>query len=145
MRFRAAEKFGTVSWEEYRDSGGSLFAESAEEARNAGRPTMIRLALLGTAAVLSMAFVSPLPAQAVTVDSAACSNASEASKNAVAPAPTARWMPPGCETTTRPWSAPVGHRQPQAADVPAATSFEQALDEENAKVDRVIKGVCRGC
>ena len=101
---------------------------------------MIRLALLGTAAVLSMAFVSPLPAQAVTVDSAACSNASEASKNAVAPAPTARWMPPGCETATRPWSAPVGHHQP-----PAATSFEQALDEENAKVDRVIKGICRGC
>jgi hypothetical protein len=54
-------------------------------------------------------------------------------------------MAPGCETTTIPWSAPVGHRQPQAADVPAATAFEQALDEENAKVDRVIKGICRGC
>jgi len=91
-----------------------------------------------------MAFASPLPAQAVTVDSATCSSVSQPEK-AVAPAPTARWMPPGCETTTRPWSAPVGHRQPQAADVPAATSFEQALDEENAKVDRVIKGVCRGC
>ena len=104
---------------------------------------MIRLALLGTAAILSMAFVSPLPAQAVTVDSAAC--VSQASENAVAPAPTARWMPHGCETTTRPWSAPVGHHQPQATDVPAATSFEQALDEENAKVDRVIKGICRGC
>jgi hypothetical protein len=44
-----------------------------------------------------------------------------------------------------PWSAPVGHRQPQAADVSAAKSFEQALDEENAKVDRLIKGICRGC
>jgi hypothetical protein len=106
---------------------------------------MIRLALLGTAAVLSMAFASPLPAHAVTVDSAACSNVSQASENAFAPAPTARWKPPGCETTTIPWSAPVGHRQPQAADVPAATSFEQALDEENAKVDRVVKGICRGC
>jgi hypothetical protein len=106
---------------------------------------MTRLALLGTAAVLSIAFASTLPAQAVTVETAACSNVSPASENAVAPTPTARWIPPGCETTTRPWSAPVGHRQPQAADVPAATSFEQALDEENAKVDRLIKGICRGC
>ena len=106
---------------------------------------MTRLALLGTAAVLSMAFASPLPAQAVTLDYAACPNVSQASENAVAPTPTARPMQAGCETTTRPWSAPVGHRQPQAADVPAAASFEQALDEENAKVDRVIKGICRGC
>jgi len=64
--------------------------------------------------------------------------------SANAPAPSVR-LPRGCETSTKPWSAPVGHRQPQAADVPAAASFEQALDEENAKVDRVIKGICRGC
>jgi hypothetical protein len=30
-------------------------------------------------------------------------------------------------------------------DVPATASFEQALDAENAKVDRLIKGICRGC
>jgi len=50
------------------------------------------------------------------------------------------------ETTTTPWSAPVGHRQPLAADVPTSTSVsQQSLDEEDANVDRKIKSVCRGC
>jgi hypothetical protein len=48
------------------------------------------------------------------------------------------------ETTTRPWSAPVGHRQPRAADVPAYLS-PQTLDQEDINVDRKIRGVCRGC
>jgi hypothetical protein len=47
------------------------------------------------------------------------------------------------ETTTKPWSAPVGHRQPRVADVPAAASMP--IDPEDAIVDRKIKGVCRGC
>ena len=47
------------------------------------------------------------------------------------------------ETTTRPWSAPVGHRQPRAADVPASANVP--IDPEDAIVDRKIKGVCRGC
>ncbi|MBR0896442.1 hypothetical protein JQ616_15890 [Bradyrhizobium tropiciagri] len=50
------------------------------------------------------------------------------------------------ETATRPWSAPVGHRQPRAADIPAATSTSQQLiDQEDAIVDRKIRGICRGC
>jgi hypothetical protein len=50
------------------------------------------------------------------------------------------------ETATRPWSAPVGHRQPRAADLPASISADQPnLDPEDAMVDRKIKGVCRGC
>ena len=50
------------------------------------------------------------------------------------------------ETTTKPWSAPVGHRQPRAADVPASTSAsQQTLDQEDANVDRKISNVCRGC
>ena len=50
------------------------------------------------------------------------------------------------ETATRPWAAPVGHRQPRAADIPAATSTSQQLiDQEDAIVDRKIKGICRGC
>jgi hypothetical protein len=123
----------------------SVLPEAPEERATPGDCTMTRLALFGTAAVLSIAFASPLPAQAVTVDSAACSNLSQASQNGAAPAPTASWIPPGRETATRPWSAPVGHRQPQMVDVPATASFEQALDAENAKVDRLIKGICRGC
>jgi hypothetical protein len=47
------------------------------------------------------------------------------------------------ETTTRPWSAPVGHRQPRVADVPASATVH--IDPEDAIVDRKIKGVCRGC
>ena len=53
---------------------------------------------------------------------------------------------PGKETTTKPWSAPVGHRQPRAADVAASTSVSQyVLDQEDANVDRKISGICRGC
>ena len=50
------------------------------------------------------------------------------------------------ETATRPWSAPVGHRQPRAADIPASISVSQpTLDQENANVDRKINNICRGC
>ncbi|WP_249168189.1 hypothetical protein [Bradyrhizobium elkanii] len=50
------------------------------------------------------------------------------------------------ETASRPWSAPVGHRQPRAADIPATTSTsQQVIDQEDAIVDRKIKGICRGC
>jgi hypothetical protein len=105
---------------------------------------MRKFALSGTAAILSIMFASPLPAQAVTRDPAAC-GAVRASPDAGAPAPSAAFLPPGCETTTMPWSAPVGHRQPQAADVPPSTLFEPVLDQENAKVDRIVKGICRGC
>ncbi|MFN5279628.1 hypothetical protein [Bradyrhizobium sp.] len=50
------------------------------------------------------------------------------------------------ETATRPWSAPVGHRQPHAADVPATTATsQQIIDQEDAMVDRRIRGICRGC
>jgi hypothetical protein len=65
----------------------------------------------------------------------------------MAPAPSIPSSERGLETTTRPWSAPVGHhRQPRAADVPTSTSVsQQSLDEEDANVDRKIKGVCRGC
>jgi hypothetical protein len=50
------------------------------------------------------------------------------------------------ETATKPWAAPVGHRQPRAADLPASLSAAPlTLDEEDAMVDRKIKGICRGC
>lgn len=53
---------------------------------------------------------------------------------------------PGKETTTRPWTAPVGHRQPQISNVPAATMGPlDFLDQEDAYIDRKIAGICRGC
>ena len=52
----------------------------------------------------------------------------------------------GRETTTKPWTAPIGHRQPHAADVPATTMGPlDLLDQEDASVDRKISGICRGC
>jgi hypothetical protein len=50
------------------------------------------------------------------------------------------------ETATKPWSAPVGHRQPRAIDIPGSVSAtSQIIDQEDANIDRKIKGVCRGC
>jgi hypothetical protein len=48
------------------------------------------------------------------------------------------------ETATSPWSAPVGHRQPRAVDIPPSVS-PQILDQEDISTDRKISGVCRGC
>ena len=48
------------------------------------------------------------------------------------------------ETATKPWSAPVGHRQPRAVDIPPSLS-SQTLEQEDIYVDRKISGICRGC
>jgi hypothetical protein len=42
--------------------------------------------------------------------------------------------------------APIGHRQPRADQVPSEkkTNLNDALDKENAMLDRKIKGICRG-
>ncbi len=50
------------------------------------------------------------------------------------------------ETATKPWAAPVGHRQPRAADIPASVSTSrQLIDPEDVGIDRKIRGICRGC
>jgi len=66
------------------------------------------------------------------------------SANAMALPQSFRPSMPGHEMATRPWSAPVGHRQPRAADVPTSASLS-VLDQEDADVDRKISSVCRGC
>jgi hypothetical protein len=105
---------------------------------------MSKFALFGFAAVLSTMSISALHAQAVTRELGACPSPSVASSETRAPAPTADWLPPGCEKSTLPWSAPVGHRQPQLIDVTEAKSLAD-LDGENAKLNRVIKSICRHC
>jgi hypothetical protein len=106
---------------------------------------MIRFTLPGMSAVLSLMFAAPTSAQAIVNEPRVCQLPIEAQD--VPSAPTASALPPGCETTTLPWSAPVGHRQPQLADVTSSTTslIDQAVVEENARVDRLIKGICRGC
>ena len=44
--------------------------------------------------------------------------------------------------------APVGHRQPHAAQVPSEKNLvdpNDPVNQENAALDRMINGICRGC
>jgi hypothetical protein len=45
--------------------------------------------------------------------------------------------------------APVGHRQPQADQVPSEKNLmgdpNDPINRENAALDRMTKGICRGC
>ena len=44
--------------------------------------------------------------------------------------------------------APIGHRQPRLSDVPPEKNLgnpNDALNKENAALDRKIKSICRGC
>jgi hypothetical protein len=44
-----------------------------------------------------------------------------------------------------PWPAPVGHRQPQAKDLPSQSPNElERVSEEDRAVDRKLT-ICRGC
>ena len=41
---------------------------------------------------------------------------------------------------------PVGHRQPRADQVPSEKSpMDDSINRENAQLDRMTKGICRGC
>ena len=126
---------------------------------------MSRFAFLGVAALLSTAVTTPVIAQAAIqeprahafyhpnedfgIDSTPPQRrevVGRGTAGAMASAPSVRSLTTGSETTTRPWSAPVGHRQPRAADVPPSTSVSQhILDQEDANVGRKIRNVCRGC
>jgi hypothetical protein len=44
--------------------------------------------------------------------------------------------------------APVGHRQPRADQVPSEKNLmnpNDSINQENTALDRMIKGICRGC
>ena len=105
--------------------------------------TMTNFKLLGVAAILSTIIANPVMAQPAVQ---ALPQAVVQARGSYAMALASSFHPsmPGHETATRPWSAPVGHRQPRAADVPTSTSLS-VLDQEDADVDRKISGVCRGC
>jgi hypothetical protein len=135
--------------------------------RTRWRQSMTNCILLGVATILSTALATPVLAQAVIQEPGAYTLyhpngtlgiasapprrreevvAGRGAADAMALAPSFRPSMAGKETTTRPWTAPVGHRQPRAADVPTSTSVSQyVLDQEDANVDRKISGICRGC
>jgi hypothetical protein len=129
--------------------------------------SMTKFALLGLATILSTALVPTVLAQAVIQEPGAYAFyhpngdlriestplqrreevvAGRGTADAMALAPSFHPSVAGKETTTRPWSAPIGHRQPRVADVLTSTSTSQyVLDQEDANVDRKIRGVCHGC
>jgi hypothetical protein len=52
--------------------------------------------------------------------------------------------------SSRPVEAPVGHRQPRASDIPQMEDREErrlTAEEKaaNERLDRALKGICRGC
>jgi len=126
---------------------------------------MTRFTFLGVASFLSAAIATPVLAQAVIQEPGAyafhypngdlgiaspLSQRREAVVVGGGVAGARASAPPfhssGAGDATRPWSAPVGHRQPRAADVPTSISAsQQTLDPEDANVDRKIRNVCRGC
>jgi len=142
----------------------SGYRKRPRAAATARRHSMTRSTLLGVVAILSTAIGTPSiarPELGAYASSHRDGNSGIASTpaqrreipvvgqgtadvTATAPSiPSSRRL----ETSTRPWLAPVGHRQPRAADVPASTSQRglEELDKEDANVDRKINSVCRGC
>jgi hypothetical protein len=126
---------------------------------------MTRRLLLGMSAILSAAISAPVFAQAVVQEpdtyalylptmGAAIGSASPQRQDisivnygiadAIRSAPSVRPWKAGNETVAKPWSAPAGHHQPTAADVPKSDS-QITLDQEDANVDRIVRGICRGC
>jgi hypothetical protein len=56
--------------------------------------------------------------------------------------------PPPSTNPDKPGEAPVGHRQPRADQVPSEKNLmnpNDPVNHENAELDRMIKGICRGC
>jgi hypothetical protein len=63
--------------------------------------------------------------------------------NSFAPQPS-----PSASPDSRLLPAPVGHRQPRADQVPDEKNLgdpNDPIDRENAALDRMTKGICRGC
>ena len=107
---------------------------------NVGENTDDELNIFATAAILLISIVTP-----VLAETGIQGAATRTTGDAAAPLP----LPPmkrGNETLTKPWSAPVGHGQPRAGEVPAPTPLtEEMLGQEDANVDRTINNICRGC
>jgi hypothetical protein len=130
--------------------------------------TKIKLSLLSIMMFQMTAVVTPAFPQGVTTqDSGTCASSgpkadletdsapspprkvnvvNRGTADALASASSGRPWTPGNETATKPWSAPAGHHQPRAIDVLTSdSSFEQIFEDEDARVDRIVRNICRGC
>ncbi len=44
------------------------------------------------------------------------------------------------------WEAPIGHRQPRTSEVPARENSSDAMkSNEDLKLKKALKNICRGC
>jgi hypothetical protein len=126
---------------------------------------MTKRFLLSMSVILSTAISAPVFAQAVAQEPDAyalnlpnvgtgigsapppqhdVSSVNRGTGDAMPSASSVRPWKAGNETATRPWSAPAGHHQPTAVDVLESDS-QLSLDQEDANVDRIVRGICRGC
>jgi hypothetical protein len=78
------------------------------------------------------------------IDSSVAIAQTAGSRNPSAPPPSTNQ-----EKHLLPGEAPVGHRQPQADQVPSEKNLmgdpNDPINRENAALDRMVKGICRGC
>lgn len=121
---------------------------------------MTKRFLLGMSAILSTVMAVPVSAQVVMAEphayvlhlanaeteigSAPHQQRDVSIVNTVDAKPSIRPWKAGNETATMPWSAPMGHHQPTAVDVVGSGS-RLSFDQEDANVDRIVRGICRGC
>ncbi len=77
----------------------------------------------------------------LTMFSGQFAQAQDSTRNAPPPAVKRAQQPQGTIT------APIGHRQPRADDVPSETGANDPskIDAQDRELDRMIKGICKGC
>jgi hypothetical protein len=101
----------------------------------ARRHQMKRLLYLGLATRLLVATLSP---------ASGAPGLNEDVGHGIADLSVQSWKSGG-ETSTLPWSAPRGHHQPRLGDIPAAPASSQQDLNDDARIDRIIRSVCRNC
>ena len=111
------------------------------------RMSMIKLKLLGATAILSSIFANPALAQAVIQEPGVYAKNFPNADLSFGSWPSSPGAMAAANGKTTVWPAPVGHRQPRAADIPSSESGKASLplDQEDVAVDRKINSICRGC
>jgi hypothetical protein len=112
------------------------------------RASTIKLKLLAATAVVSSVFANPALAQAVIQEPGVYAKNFPNADLGIEPLPSSHGAIATANAKTMVWPAPVGHRQPCAADIPSLGSRRKAslrLDHEDVAVDRKINSICRGC
>lgn len=107
---------------------------------------MIKIKHLAAIAILSSAIANHVLAQEVIEEPRAQSKESRSRNLGIGSLESSERFIGTVENSTV-WLAPVGHRQPGAADIPKSAPESEdtaSLDRENAFVDSKMS-ICRGC